>query len=349
MPPSLTPPANEVGKQLVIDIHDLKTKSLLGRTVGIQCVDEYSGDLQFYTSVSKSARHLFEAMMMLIHLRYSKYNHRVTNITCDSEPSMKATVPLFAEVGIVLTFVDPGQSAQRIEAYIKYQDSRKRAILASLPYVLPDTLDSYLIRWTHDNANGMSNSRSYPSTPDVIITGRARTAHYRYPAICFGATCMIGMDDAKMKSIATLDATSVKNVDRREVGVLVGYSADTPGDYTFLIANGKLVDRKNFTIHNIIPFGWKPRSMIQIYASHPDPNATSFTIGPPDTVSAATAYPPIQLPAYTPNSDLPENSTLVPPYIPPTDLPSLESDLSDMELSTVQSPSPPPGSNCRPN
>jgi hypothetical protein len=47
MPPSLTPPANDVGKQLVIDIHDLKTKSLLGRTVGIQCVDEFSGDLQF--------------------------------------------------------------------------------------------------------------------------------------------------------------------------------------------------------------------------------------------------------------------------------------------------------------
>ena len=155
MLPSLTPPADDVGKQLVIDIHDLKSKSHLNRTVGIQCVDEFSGDLQFITAVSKSTRHLYDAMMNLIHLRYSKYNHKITQITCDAEPSMKNAVALFAQVGIILTLVDPGQCAQRMEAYIKFQNIRKRAINASLPYHLPDHVDPYLIRWVHDNANAM--------------------------------------------------------------------------------------------------------------------------------------------------------------------------------------------------
>ena len=155
-------------------------------------MDEFSGDEQLIMAKSKSGKHIFDSLMeKLVKERYKKHGHTVKHFTFDAQQSMTPAVPMFAEKSISLTFVDPGQSAQRIERVINYQNGRKRAMLASLNYLLPDNLDPYAIKWIAANANNMSNSRSYPTTAEIIVTGKPLPEHYKYPNLSFGAVCMV--------------------------------------------------------------------------------------------------------------------------------------------------------------
>jgi len=262
MPTSHTPPAVAVGDMISIDSNVLAVKSPGGNLSYIDSLDEFSGDRQVTPCKSLSSADIFKAIMELVHTRYNAYGHRVARIMADSLPAFEPVISMLGAVGILMTLVAPGQHAQRVERSIGSSAAWRRAVLASLPYILPLQYDLYLLMWIADVANGMPNVHSHPTVPDVLITGRRRVEHYKYPELRFGQTCMVQVALDKRQTEARLSGMAVKDVHKAEQGVCFGYSRTHPGNYEFLLSNGLVVVRSVVEIVFCDPFDWPTRKVI---------------------------------------------------------------------------------------
>jgi hypothetical protein len=59
--------------------------------------------------VSKTALHIFNTLMFLVHTRYNAFGHRAQRMVADSEPALLPVIPMLGMHGIVLTLCPPGQ------------------------------------------------------------------------------------------------------------------------------------------------------------------------------------------------------------------------------------------------
>ena len=209
----------------------------------------------------KVALSLFWGLISLVYSRYNANCHKVSRMVADSEPSLQPVVPMLGMMGISLTFVAPGQHAQRVERVIGYTNARKWAVLASLSYVLPSQYDAYLDSWVADGVNHHPTSQSRPSAADVLVTGRRRPEHYKFPALTFGDVCLVSdFDDKRRRKAKVLDRDFV-SVHKAELGVCLGYSREAPGCYDFVLANGAVRPRRVAELVSVHPFEWK-RSVV---------------------------------------------------------------------------------------
>ena len=263
MLPSHTPPAACVGAMISIDTNELTVPSVGGNIAYLDSLDEFSGDRRITPCKSLSSRDIFAAIMHLVHTRYNAYGHKVTHIMADSLRAFLAVVPMLGALGIVMTLVTPGQHAQRVERSVVASAGWRRAILASLPYLLPPKYELYLYLWIADVSGGLPNVHSHPSIPDIIVTGHRRTDHYKHPDLRFGQTVMTRVLPDKRAHLAHQQSVSPKDVPRSELGVCMGYSRFHPGSYDFLLANGEVVPRAVLEIVNVLPFGWEPHHVHQ--------------------------------------------------------------------------------------
>jgi hypothetical protein len=175
-----------------MDIHERSVASPGGRFVCIRTKCDVSGDEQVQTCASKAAKSFYDAICLLIHLRYSVHGHRVRLITVDSDPAFEPVKVMLALLQIELKLMEPGAHEKLLENSVGHEAGRERAVLSSLPWYLPAQYEVYLEKWIKDNSNGMPNSRSSPSTPDILVTGQRRPLHYKYPgATAFGTTAMV--------------------------------------------------------------------------------------------------------------------------------------------------------------
>jgi len=321
MLPSTTEPASAVGETICFDIQLNKVKSPGGNLARLRSVDEFSGDVQSTPIASKDAASLVAGLLRLVHQRYNAYGHRVIRMVADSEPALKPVVGLLAAAaGIVLTLVDPGQHIQRAERTVQSIVQRKRAVLASLPYFLPVKYSLYAERWVCDVMNGLPNSRSRPSTADVLVTGRERSPHYAHPELSFGAVCMVRQFHPKRETLSrnAVEPQLVEDVPVAEVGVCLGYPLSVPGDFDFLLANGEIVPRRVVQIINLCPFDWAPRRVLRplLPLSDPDPPLAPTLTAPQGPVQPVPAA--VVLPQPVPAVVLPQRAPAVvlPPPVP---------------------------------
>jgi hypothetical protein len=252
MPTSQTEPASMVAQHLHIDIHEKTKKSPGGKLVAIRCSDDFSGDLQYESAISKNAEHLFDAIVALIHRRYTVHGHRVYIITADADPALEPLIPLFqSRMQIVLSLVSPGMHEHFIENRTGSQAGKIRAVVNSMEQQLPSQYDCYAEKWVMDNSNGMPNSRSRPSTADILVTGHSRVVHPN-TAVRFGVTALVSQSLQKRVSVANAESTTPKMVNPAELGMCLGYCNNVPGDYLFLLDNGKIVPRRNIKVINAV-------------------------------------------------------------------------------------------------
>jgi hypothetical protein len=263
MPPSQSFPATRVGQCVWGDLSVLSAKSAGGNLVAIRFTCDFSGDHHSVTAKSKSALDIYLAIMKYVHTRFNAYGFRVENLVMDAEPAFDPVIAMLGDCGIVLTLVDPGQHAQRIENIIGSQDRRKRAVLSFLPFRIPVKYDIYATRWADDCQNGLSNSRSRPSTADQLRTGKKRVPHYKYPHLGFGTVAMVPQFDNKQAAVAREFQVAMKSVEDAELGVCLGYSDEVPGDFLFLLANEQIVSRRVLQVVQVHPFGWPRKSVLR--------------------------------------------------------------------------------------
>ena len=288
-PSSESPPATAVGQLISFDTQELLVKSVGGNQCYIDSIDEFSGDVQVTPAKSLKAVDLFNALMVLVHRRYSAHGHVVTHMMADSLPALEPVIPMLGAFGILLTLAPPGQHAHRVERSIQGLAGRRRALLASLPFVLPTKYLLYCYNWVAETSNGLSNYHSRPSCADIIVTGARRTPHYEYPGLGFGSCCMVSVFEQKRRKEASLVGMFVKDVHRAELGVCMGYSRDCPGTYDFLLAGDIIVTRAVIERVNVTPFDCTVRKVLV-------PILTPPSVGPFDVNQFQFAVQPSSLP-----------------------------------------------------
>ena len=100
---------------------------------------------------------------------------------------------------------------------------------------MPSELDIYADQWVADVANGNPNSRSRPSTADIIVTGQRRVDHYKFPELKLGDVCMVSEFLDKRRREASIVDISAKLVHVAELGVCLGYSREVTGAFDFIV------------------------------------------------------------------------------------------------------------------
>ena len=95
-----------------------------------------------------------------------------------------------------------------------------------------------------------------PSTPDILVSGTRRPDHCKHPHLQFGHVWLVTMLDVKRAAVASALCVSLKDTEKSEIGVCLGFSYDTPGAYDFLLANGSAFPRRVVEIVNLTPFDW---------------------------------------------------------------------------------------------
>jgi hypothetical protein len=342
MAASMSAPADAPGVTIVTDCHALAVKSKGGNLDSIRSIDEFSGDLQVTPIKSKHAAHLFDGFMDLVYRRYNKYGFKVHVIMSDAEPALEPVIKMLAMMGIILILVAPGHHAQRMEIHTLHLDGRKRAILAGLHYYLPTLFDVYLDCWISDSANSYPNSRSRPSTADIIIVGQRRRPHHKHPELCFGQVCLVSMFKDKRSKNASVLGTQHQQVPKSELGVCLGYSREIVDTFSFLLANGEIVPREVFEIVQIVPFGWTPRSVLRSELRPPGVYPEELPQGPIQGVVPMSAKQPndmapprepVSVIDTTPVHNVP--SQVVPPALPADEMRQLI-----REHMGIQSPAP---------
>ena len=81
--------------------------------------------------------------MNLVYTRYNAHGHRVTHMAFNSLPDFEAVIRMLCAMGVTLTLTPPGQHDQRIERSVGSLAGRRRAVLASLLYILPLKLEVF--------------------------------------------------------------------------------------------------------------------------------------------------------------------------------------------------------------
>ena len=321
MPPSLSEPASLVAEHLHIDIFEKTKKSPGGKSVAIRMSDDFSGDVQFGGSISKSTAHLMTAIVAMIHKRYTVHGHRVRLITADSDPALEPIIPLLQQqMQITMSLVSPGMHEHFIENRVGSHSGKVRAVLNSMSYILPAQFEFHAEKWVYDNANALPNSRSRPSTPDILVTGRRRKVHLD-PDVAFGSTAIVFQSDQKRVALAKDLVTSVKMVNAGQAGICVGFSDDVPGDYLFLLDNGHMVPRRNIHVVSLQPtlFG-KDLPLRNVLRSVPLPPPVYPDFAPVDDRNEqlyhplpdvpASLSPPVSPGALDPSMVLPDDPAL---------------------------------------
>ena len=132
-----------------------------------------------------------------------------------------------------------------------------------MPFYFPPELDIYADQWVADVANSIGNSRSRPSTADIIVTGQRRIEHYKYPGLKLGDVCMVTEFLDKRRREAMVLDISAKLIHVAELGVCLGYSRDVPGAFNFIAANGTIFPRRVVDIVQVHPFDWKRKKVFR--------------------------------------------------------------------------------------
>ena len=121
-------------------------------------------------------------------------------------------------------------------------------------YFLPPELDFWLLKYIGDCSNGMISSASSPSTPDIIVTGQRRPPHYKHQYPPFGLVAVIQRFEGQRTTYAKSHSQVPSSVSPGELGVLIGFSSNVPGDFLFYTESGQILSRKVMNPVHVVPF-----------------------------------------------------------------------------------------------
>jgi hypothetical protein len=304
---STSPPANEIGEHLHADLIKLETVCIGGYTQLLVAVDEKSAFFSVIPAVSKGTQSLCDCFDSMVAI-YASFGHRVTKITTDSEPVLKACKNHLGLMGIQLTNTPPDLHERRVERYIQTLKKRKNAILASLRYELPAKLEAEVFLAAANSMNNSSCKASAPYTPYHLVVGKKSVI----PQFSFG---QIGQFKGN---------SSANERTNTEWGIFIGHG-DSPGSYRgyFPLRNQILVRRK-FVPFPTVPPEWEsqwkllPRLRPNRNTAQQQPVAPVATLPQPAQPVQAVPAPPIVQPAPQP---LPMPADLPPLPLPPDDPP----------------------------
>ena len=349
-PTSQSAPADKTGQVLSYDPQPLTTQVLGGHTIKNILVDEHSKHINIFGSLNKRPPIVFAALMKQIRETYNANRHRVETLMADPEAINKALQASLGTVGIAAKYALPGEHATRAERDTRTVQGRGRAVVASLPYILPPETQLLLDQAVCESWNNSVHPDTHPLTPNQVVSNFLPTK----PIVEFGRSAMVLQHDDKRRDISSTHNVPLKQVAKAEIGVSMG---PVPGTDTtrFLLENGKVVPRKVISLlpRSYVPFNWKPKPRLQAYHHLPpdQPTQPQQQRENSTTTTTTTTAPPSPPPeeTYNVNVQNPDADNTIAQSIPqtPTEQPftplanTPSSGAAAPDVATSQPPSPP--------
>lgn len=262
-PSSTKNPALTCGQIICLDLKKLPLGTISGKTQRIICVDEASGSIHFTMAHSKTTAGLLAPIVALIAEKFNAHGHTVSQIKTDNEAVFRSLAAPLGTMAISVSLSAPGQHQGTAERATRTIEDRSRAVIASLPYQLPQHLAIYADYAVASAHNNLPNSASLPHTPNEILTGIKSVSHHKYPHLPFGQSCMVQLLSAKRAADSSPDK-EILRMPKAELGVNLGPDPLTPTASYFYLGNNSVVSAKRFEPVNITtPFGWKAQHQLQ--------------------------------------------------------------------------------------
>ena len=364
---SLSPPSTTVGQCIFFDFQLLTTPSVGGNTQAIIAIDDRSGFLTVLGSKSKDHHDVMIPLEQLI-ATYNSRGHQVTSLCSDSEAICRSLATPLGLLRAHITHTTPDAHCHKVERAIQQIDQKVTAVLESLPYFLPTNLILYLKKYAADCINLTCSSTQHPASIPYVIFHRMKPLFNPDPSkalLPFGTVCLIKHTEGQRAALASKLNLNIHHVPKASVGVNLGYCHHHPGNNVFHSppSTNPLI-RSNFEIISLIPFGWKPKAVLQqtyiqninptyedilLRDDYPQQNKAINQIGQPlNGPSADSAHIdqeiPTLLPSGPPTADFPVSDTMPatgPNQINPRRLPNLRS-RPTLAQSPDLIPTPPP-------
>lgn len=281
-PSSTTEPARTIGERLHCDLVPLSHKSIGGNTNILFVIDEKSSYIAAAPIHSKSEGNLREAALRILET-FNSNGHTVRHLLTDDEVSLKTLGKHLAVHQVTTATTPAGLHQKRAEAAIRTVKSHYRAILAALPYQLPDELECEAIMDSIAWINRLPNSTTGPhTTPLQLFTG----VKGFLPQFTFGS---IGIFHSIRKDKSALPS---------QWGIFVGYGPTANYLRCYDPLTRHVTSKRKFEPQHAWPSAWglKPR------LRPPEPSSTRSQPDPPPTKLPLNQ--PIQ-PGFNPVSSLP--------------------------------------------
>ena len=196
---------------------------------------------------------------------YNSGNHRVTAFCSDSEAICLSLATPLGPLHAHITHTTPDAHCHKVERAIQQIDQKTIAILEYLPYHLPPKLILYLKKYCADCIN-LTSSSTQPTTPYVSFH-RIKPQFNSDPDkrfASFGAVCLIKHTEGQRVSLAAKFNLNLHHVPKATIGVKIGFDHHHPGNDLFYCPPSTTpLIRNNYEIVSLIPFDWKPKTVLQ--------------------------------------------------------------------------------------
>jgi hypothetical protein len=263
---SLSPPSTAIGQCIFFDFQLLTTPSVGGNTQAIIAIDDRSGFLTVLGSKSKDHHDVMIPLEQLI-ATYNSRGHHVTALCSDSEAICRSLATPLGLLRAHITHTTPDAHCHKVERAIQQIDQKATAVLESLPYHLPTNLILYLKKYAADCINLTCSSTQHPASTPYVSFHRMKPLFNSDPSkalLPFGTVCLIKHTEGQRVAIASKLNLNIHHVPKACIGVNLGYCHHHPGNNVFHSppSTNPLI-RSNFEIISLIPFGWKPKAVLQ--------------------------------------------------------------------------------------
>ena len=312
---SLSPPATKPGEVLSFDINIILNPPPGGRTHEIFFLDDISGHTGTELVYSKRTNDILQALYTYIDRTYSVNGHRVLSMKGDDEPINRSLKVFLASPprNINLILSEPGTHSKHIERFTQTIRNYSTSALSSLNCVVPLKYTPLLHKDVTYKMNHTTNERSYPLTPEEIVSGRK----YSQIPLAFGSCHLITQEPSKRIRVAQHLKTHARYIPKVEIGVCMGID-DVTGKQLFLTSNGSISPRtsRSQMSQSFIPFDWIAKDYSPVVPLPPLIGSTNSKSNEfSTTVDGDTTQPPLsstdgELPVTTSAAIL--SSTLLP-------------------------------------
>jgi hypothetical protein len=273
---STSSPSTRIGQRVFFDLQLLPSPSIGGNTQALTFIDDYSRFVTVLGAKSKEHDDVVECIRRLI-ATYNAQGHLVSSFCSDSEP---ICLSLATDLGLLqadITHTTPDSHCHKVERTIQQIDQKAITVLESIPYHLPTKLILYLKKYCADCINLTSQSTLSATTVPHVIFYKKRPEFNPDPAkalLPFGAVCLIKHTDGQRAALATKAELNIHHVPKATVGVHIGFAVNHPGDNIFYSSPSPTpLIRRVFEVISMIPFSWKPKSVLQqTYITNSNPS-----------------------------------------------------------------------------
>ena len=200
---SKSEPAREIGYRIAMDLIPLSETSLGGNNWGMIGTDEKCGYIFMCGMKKKNIVYVEDGIWNIV-IEVWSYVHEVKEILFDNEQVFNAAAKFVRSKGIVPLYTPSGLHNNLSERYTQTVKTKKRILLAALPYVLPKILHLEALLSAARSCNISPNHKSGDTKTPYFLMKKRRPDIDEYSFGTVGLAYVIRADNRDVRGEMSL-------------------------------------------------------------------------------------------------------------------------------------------------